>query len=84
LVNYLALCLAKKRIKSLEDAPGGLKRLSTATLQDNVNGVACSSFIAREVAFLRGDSCGTARKITGPSIRDVQVRGFWGKEGTPL
>ena len=43
-----------------------------------------SNFIAKEVAFWRGDSCCTARKITGPSIRDVQVMGFWRKEGTPL
>jgi hypothetical protein len=52
--------------------------------KDNVNGVAYSNFIAKEVAFWRGDLCCTARKITGPSIRDVQVMGFWRKEGTPL
>jgi hypothetical protein len=60
----------------LEDALDGSKRLSTAPLQDNVNGVAYSNLIVKEVAFFRGDLCGTARKITGPSIRDVQVTGF--------
>jgi hypothetical protein len=85
LMKYLSLCPAKKRIKSLwkmhvVDRSACRQR----HYKDNVNGVAYSNFIAKEVAFLTGDLCCTARKIIGPSIRDVQVMAFWRKEGTPL